>query len=301
MRNKFTHILFVLAWSVVFFGPLRKIFSIALNNETYSHILAVPFISAYFFYTDRKTIFTEWQITKVRYFSGFTIIIIGLLSLGAARLYGASLSQNDRLSLIMFAAILTLLGYCLVTLKKLSIKPAIFPGLFLLLAVPIPDMVRESIIAFLITGSTAVTETMFRITGVPYFREGIIFQLPGITIEVAKECSGIRSSIGMLITVLIASHLFLKRFFTKALLVSTIVPFVLIKNGIRITTLTLLAVYVDKSYLTDSFLHKSGGVVFFAIALLLMFPILIYLRRLENKKEKGIKPGTTLFKKRMLT
>ncbi|MFV2082609.1 MAG: archaeosortase/exosortase family protein, partial [bacterium] len=114
-------------------------------------------------------------------------------------------------------------------------------------------------------------------------------------------CSGIRSSIGLLITVLIASHLFLKRFFTKALLVTTIIPFVLIKNGIRITTLTLLAVYVDKSYLTDSFLHKSGGVVFFAIALLLMFPILIYLRWLENKREKGIKPGATLFKKRMLT
>jgi len=289
--------LFGLVWALVFFRPLMEIFSIALKNDTYSHILAVPFISAYFFYTDRKLIFKPESFTMGRYFSGLTIIVIGLMSLGAARLFEASLSQNDQLSLIMFAAVLTLLGYCLLTLKNISIKPALFPALFLLLAVPIPDLVRETVITYLIAGSTVVTEAMFRVARVPYFREGVTFQLPGIAIEVAKECSGIRSSIGMLITALIASHMFLKRIWTKSLLVISIIPFVLIKNGIRITTLTLLAVYVDKKYLTDSILHRSGGVVFFAITLLLMFPLLVYLRRLEHKKDKSIKPGTTLFKK----
>ncbi len=297
MNRKFQHIIFGAIWIAVFITPVSEMFSIALINDTYSHILAVPFISAYFFYTNRKIIFTPDHSFARRHLFGVILIFTGLIPLGTSKFLVDNLSQNDQLSQIIFAAVMTLLGYCLVTLKNLSIKPALFPALFLLLAVPIPDLVRESTITFLIHGSTVVTEAMFRVVRVPYFREGVTFQLPGIAIEVAKECSGIRSSIGMLITALIASHMFLKRILAKSLLVISIIPFVLIKNGIRITTLTLLAVYVDKSYLTDSFLHKGGGVVFFAITLLLMFPVLIYLRRLEHKKDKGIKPGTTLFKK----
>ncbi len=291
------HMSFAAAWVFLFFVPLRETLFLSLKYATYSHIIAVPLISAFFFFTDRKEIFSSDGISVGRFIFGLSVLITGLIALAIYRFSSESLSPNDQLSLAIFASVLVLWGYCLSAIKNLSLGTALFPGLFLLLAVPIPDLVRETVITYLIAGSTVVTEAMFRIARVPYFREGVTFQLPGIAIEIAKECSGIRSSIGMLITGLIASHMFLKRIWTKTLLVVSIIPFVLIKNGIRITTLTLLAVYVDKSYLTDSFLHKSGGVVFFAITLLLMFPVLIYLRRLEYKNDKGIKPGTTLFKK----
>ena len=41
-------------------------------------------------------------------------------------------------------------------------------------------------------------------------RHGTVFELPGIVLQVAQECSGIRSSWVLLITSLLASHLFLK-------------------------------------------------------------------------------------------
>jgi exosortase/archaeosortase family protein len=55
----------------------------------------------------------------------------------------------------------------------------------------------------------------------------------------------------------------------------------LVKNGIRIVTLTLLATYVDPGFLVGS-LHRKGGVVFFLIGLALLWPVYWWLRRGEQ-------------------
>ena len=54
----------------------------------------------------------------------------------------------------------------------------------------------------------------------------------------------------------------------------------LVKNGIRIATLTLLANYVNPEFLYGR-LHRQGGVVFFLIGLALLLPVFWYLRRGE--------------------
>jgi exosortase/archaeosortase family protein len=56
-----------------------------------------------------------------------------------------------------------------------------------------------------------------------------------------------------------------------------------LKNGVRIVTLTLLATYVDPGFLYGK-LHRQGGVVFFLFGLLLMWPILWLLQRSEPKR-----------------
>ena len=102
----------------------------------------------------------------------------------------------------------------------------------------------------------------------------------------APQCSGIRSSLALVITSVLAGHMFLKTGWKKWALVLAVIPVTMLKNGIRIVTLSLFAVYVDKRILTDSALHTDGGILFFVLALLLMAPILFVLRR----SEKG--PGT---------
>jgi hypothetical protein len=58
-------------------------------------------------------------------------------------------------------------------------------------------------------------------------------------------------------------------------------PVALIKNGIRIVTLTLLSIYVDPSFLTGS-LHHKGGFVFFLLALAILAPVLLLLEKSER-------------------
>jgi len=59
----------------------------------------------------------------------------------------------------------------------------------------------------------------------------------------------------------------------------------LIKNGVRIATLTLLANYVNRDFLYGK-LHHQGGVFFFVIGLALLLPVYWLLRR--GEKTPGI-------------
>jgi len=104
-----------------------------------------------------------------------------------------------------------------------------------------------------------------------------------MSIEVAKQCSGIRSSLALIITSLIAGEIFLKTRWKRLVLVLFVIPITLFKNGLRITALSLLGTYVDQRIL-GSELHRSGGIPFFALSLLFMAPILIWLMKSEKKK-----------------
>ena len=57
----------------------------------------------------------------------------------------------------------------------------------------------------------------------------------------------------------------------------------IIKNGIRIAVLTILAIRVDPSFLFGR-LHRDGGVVFFLIGLALLVPILWLLASSEGRE-----------------
>jgi len=102
-----------------------------------------------------------------------------------------------------------------------------------------------------------------------------------VVIEIADECSGIRSSIALVLTGLLAGHTFLREHWTKALLLIAVLPVTLLKNGIRIVTLTLLALHVDSGFLTGQ-LHHEGGIVFFVISLAMVAPLVPILRRAED-------------------
>jgi exosortase/archaeosortase family protein len=66
-----------------------------------------------------------------------------------------------------------------------------------------------------------------------------------------------------------------------AVFVLLALPLAIIKNGIRIATLTLLAMYVDPGFLTGN-LHHDGGFVFFLLALAILAPVLLFFQKSER-------------------
>jgi exosortase len=128
-------------------------------------------------------------------------------------------------------------------------------------------------------GSTTVVALLFKVTGMPYTQEGFIFYLPSVAIEIAEQCSGINSSLALLIVGILLSHYIVGTWWKKAILIVFILPIVLIKNAIRIVALSFLGVHVDESILTQGFLHQSGGFIFYLPALALLFTIAWILRR----------------------
>jgi len=167
-------------------------------------------------------------------------------------------------------------------------RKALFPLLFLYLSVPIPEPLMARVVVALQHASADAASAFYGIAGVPVMRFGQVFVLSNQRIEVAAECSGIRSSIALFITGLLFSHLFLRRNWSKVLLIAGIVPLAVFKNGLRIFTLSVLANYVDPRFLTGP-LHHNGGVFFFSVALGVLVLLLLALRRFETSRTKTVR------------
>jgi exosortase len=143
----------------------------------------------------------------------------------------------------------------------------------------------EGITQFLKAGTAETVAALFSVTGTAYHRQDFVFKLPSVVIEVADACSGIRSSIALMLTSLLVGYTYLTSPWKRALLLLAVVPLTIVKNAIRIVTLSLLAIHADQSYLNGS-LHHDGGIVFFLLSLLLLLPLLVWLR----KSEAGLQP-----------
>jgi len=159
-----------------------------------------------------------------------------------------------------------------------ALRRAAFPFVMLLLALPLPDSVGQRVISILQAQSAWLSAVLFSMLGIPVYKEGIMLAVPGVTIEVARECSGINSSIALVLTMLLVAHDSLNSNWRRIALVAASIPLSILKNAIRITTLTVLALRVDPSFLTGR-LHHEGGFVFYLIAMALMYPILKLLKR----------------------
>ena len=276
--------------TVVFIKPLLSLVVHSAASNLYSHILLVPFISAYLIQLQRKQLPREYISSP-----GLTVVplLAGLAALAAAwglRASGWPLSHNDFLALMTFSfvCLLTVGGFLFLGRKWMA--AAAFPIAFLIFMVPLPDRAAEWLETASKLASAEVANQFFTISGVPVLRDGTVFQLPGITFEVAQECSGIHSSWVLFITSLLASHLFLQSPWRRIVLVALVIPLGILRNGFRILVIGLLCVH-EGPQMIHSFIHKRGGPVFFALSLIPFFLLLWWLR----KREIGARsPGSRL-------
>ncbi len=266
----------VLISLVVFAKPVYALFQLASYDETASHILLIPLITAWLLYTERKPLQPE---------RGFRILpamlfVVPSILMALCPLNCQACSDKTRLSGYALSLVLLVVAGFIFSLGVAAARSHWFALAFLLFAVPIPDLFLSKIIYGLQAGSAAIAEIFFNLSGAPVLRQGFVFRLPVMSIEVAQECSGIRSSLALLILALLVAHFSFRPFWKKLVFVAAGLGMMLVKNGIRIAALTLLANYVNPSFLTGS-LHHQGGIVFFLIGLALLIPVYWALRKGE--------------------
>ena len=264
---------------------LRGLFEMGRDNPTASHLALIPLVSLALVYLGRQEIFESVRFQRV---GGASIVGTGL----AVWLFGwTSQTQRDPGDVLVTATVAVIIlwaGGFLFLYGRAACRRARFPILFLAFMVPIPEFVLDAAVSFLKTGSAETIGAVFRLTGTPYYREGFVFALPNVVIEVADECSGIRSSIGLLLTSLLAGHFFLKTSWKRLVVVAAVIPLAIFKNGARIASLSLLSLHVDPSFLTGR-LHHEGGIVFFLLALAFLAPLFSLLGRSEALSQPGIR------------
>ena len=240
-------------------------------------MVLIPWVSLYVLYLDRKAILAsqEWN----------PWLGSQLLGVGALCYWGADAVAwaPDHLSMTMLAFVVMCWGIFLSCFGITLCRKVSFGLLFLLFMVPFPSVLLDAIIGFLQRSSAEATGLLFSILGIPVFREGFVFRLSNFTIHVGEECSGIRSALSLFISSLVAGHFFLRSLWGKMGIVAVVIPLAIIKNAFRIVGLALLANYVDPTFITNSALHRSGGIPLFLVALVVLLSLVWLVRRLEKK------------------
>ncbi|MGH9533793.1 MAG: exosortase/archaeosortase family protein [Terriglobales bacterium] len=276
-RRRLAFALYLLALIAAFARPLEELLRFALGHDFCSYIPLIPIVSAYLLWSGRRSLFAH----PGRDLPGAIVLAAaGAACTASALAWAGRMNRSDHLSLLALGLVLWLFAGVLAIYGRRVFRAGLFPWLFLLLIIPFPPFLVQHSIYGLQAGSTTLSDWVFRLLGVPVFRHGFDLALPGVTIRVAKECSSIRSSQALAITALLAGYLYLRSPWRRAVLVLVAVPFSVVKNAIRICTLCLLALHVNPGFLYGR-LHRQGGFVFFIIALLLLWPLLVWLRRQE--------------------
>lgn len=268
----------VLILTGIFASQLARLISFSFREGYSSHVAIAPVIVIYLFWNSREKIFKRVGSSLLWAALFASIALTGVL---LGRHYATILSENDYVSLFALSFCLFVIAIFLAIFGRRAAASAVFPFAMLLFFVPLPLELAQRVILALQSASAVLVYWMFSLLHVPVLREGFVFTVPGVSIEIATECSGINSSMALLITALLVAHDTLRKTWSRVIFVLASLPLAIVKNGIRIVTLTLLATHVDMSFLTGK-LHHRGGFVFFLLTLVLMVPVWKLLKRSED-------------------
>jgi exosortase len=262
---------------------LRSLVKLADGNDAYTHTLLVPFIAACLICLERRRVFVH---PEYRPGLGAAPVLLGLGGVWASGGTVLRANPGDGLALAILSLALLWTGGFLACYGPQALKAAALPLLLLALMVPLPEFLLAHVVSALQEGSAFVTYGIFKLLGVPVLKEGLVFSLPGVKIEIAQQCSGIRSAWALLMTSLLAGHFFLRSVRSKVCLALATLPIALLKNGLRIATISLLSVYVNRDFLTGE-LHRNSGIPFSIVGVGILIPLLWLLQRSERGARSG--------------
>lgn len=272
--------------------PLYELVRLSLKSELHSHLLLIPVVSWYVWKfldgSGRADLESRASPTAIGPGAAWRSVLAGGLGLAAVAGYFylrfiQRLPVTEYLWAGVLGYLLVLLAVALRTVGCGRLRQHQFSIWFLAFFIPLPLAVTDGMSVALQHGSAEVTDWMLQLSGLPVLREALEFRLPGLTIRVAEECSGVRSTLVLFITSLIAGKMFLRTGWRRAALALLTIPLGLLRNATRITVLGWLSVNVDPGVIHGP-LHHQGGPIFFALSLGPLFALLWYFKRSESSK-----------------
>ena len=274
-------LLCALAVTAAFIEPLWKLTRFTAKSSLFSHILLMPFVSAYLIWQTPKEL--RWP----RATPSIWALVAAALGLALLALYWfilrphGPLAEPDYLSLMTTAYLCLLLGGALACFGAGLVRTLGFPIGLCVFMIPWPTAFTDAVETLLQAASAEAASMLLTVSGTPVLRDGLVFKLPGITLRVAQECSGVHSSLVLFITGLLAGHLLLRSRWRRWALALAVIPLGILRNGFRILTIAMLCVHVDPSMI-DSPIHRRGGPLFFVLSLIPFFLLLLWFRKAER-------------------
>lgn len=250
------------------------------RSGDFSHGFVVPFVSAWLLWVRRDRLRRE----AVRpYLPGAFLLLAAVLQY----LVGVAAVEFflQRTSAVVF------LGGCVLLLFGPGVaRHCVFPVAFLLFAVPPPTLVMNWVAFPLQLQASHITEILVRAVGIEVARTGNVIHLEGISLEVARACSGLRSLVTLLaLGAIVAEGSLLPRrdgprsAWLRALVFLGVIPVAIAVNSVRVAATAILAATAGV-VLVSGWAHEVTGLVMFAGSMAILLAWRKLLRWVESSR-----------------
>ncbi len=244
-------------------------------DPNYSHGFLVPLVTAWLLWSRRRRLAaaagnpSPW---------GLLVVGLGLVLLILGRWGHELFLQRISLVPVLWGLVLTYWGWPLA-------RGALFPFAYLFFMIPLPYLIYDSLAFPLRLLSASLAGDMLRLWGLPVLVEGNIIHLPRNVLDVVNACSGIRSLVSLLAAAVILVYLWLRHFWSRALVVLMVPPVAVFTNSLRVVVAGILAEHYGPAMLEGATHDLVGWLVFLgAFGLVLVLTLL--LARLEGGKKE---------------
>ncbi len=265
-----------LAAALLYSPILYQLYNARWETIDYTHAYFILPVSIWLAWRERQTLRSLIKSAQTSAsgpaFAYFFLLILGLLMF----IFGWRQEYLFVSTLSLIPLLFGLTGYLY---GKQITKPLIFPILYLLLMVPPPLGVLDSITLPMRHWISVITANLLKAFGYPITRDGLLLSLGGHDIYMGAPCSGFRSLITMISLGLVYAYVIKGTFQKKMILLSSIVPLALLGNLIRVVGMCLVTYYMGET--AGKHYHDASG---FVIFLVLIFGLIALETLLERKQ-----------------
>jgi len=272
---------FLMGLALFFGNDLLAWFRFGFSSSLYSYTLLIPFITLYLL-QDKEL---RCSGGHPRAWGRRGLVSAGVLfAVFALPGFGRSDPSGELNRIRLALMIVALAGGLALYWGVSGWRVRMFPVLFLFVMIPLSPETESVFNELLQRASGWLAYHLIRFTGTPVVKDGPFLILPDLFLEVAEECSGIRSTLVLLITSALMAYLFLRRAATRTAFVLAVLPLGILRNAFRILVISWLTLYVDAGVIHGP-LHRRGGPLFFGLSLAILLGWGLFLRRWDKRSE----------------
>lgn len=268
------YIIWIIA-ATIYTPSFIKLYSVRWDLLDYTHAYFILPVSLWLIWRKRNQIKEYIQIYKPgKNLPGLVLLSFSIILF----LFG---SRFDYAVLIAFSIIPFIFGlsYYLYGIKV--VKLISFPVLYLLLLIPPPMGILDSITLPMRYAISNATEIVLRFANYPISREGLLLTIGYNDIFMGQPCSGFRSLITLLSLGIVYIYIADIKLSFKFIMTAFIVPLALLGNLVRVITLCLITFYFGEEA-GQGFFHNFSGIVMFIITIVGLIGIETVLNKISS-------------------
>ncbi|MCB2187407.1 MAG: exosortase [Deltaproteobacteria bacterium] len=244
------------------------------NDPNYSHGFLIPLVAGWLVWRQKGALV---RAAGPVVWGGLGMVALGLAALVVGTYGHEFFLRRASLVPVLWGLVLLFWGWGVA-------RRTAFAAGYLLLAVPWPYVLYDSVAFPLRLLAARLAAWGIRLVGIPVFREGNVLELPGVTLDVIDACSGIRSLVSLVAAGAILAYLMLPNRWSKVLVVALVLPVAVLTNGLRVALTGVLAQLAGPQMLVGA-THDAMGWLVFMVAFLILLGICWLLKHWLTPRE----------------